>query len=192
MPDWKALPPLDLADGRNQELIDHKRWWGSAVRRFNGDHSGQQYSNQKLRRLSTFWWLLCLNAALFRSTGRGLRRFASLATPLLDASSVYQKDDDAHQAEPGLDFKPTLTICLDQCSVGWSAMCFMLYSLRLRVVPIFDPSHRFLKVDSTSSSNSSSSSSSSSSSRSSCSRSSCLLPYTKTTISLKISTKLIE
>ena len=86
MPDWKALPPLDLADGRNQELIDHKRWWGSAVRRFNGDHSGQQYSNPTLRRLSTFWWLLCLNAALFRSTGRGLRRFASLATPLLDAS----------------------------------------------------------------------------------------------------------
>ena len=84
MPDWKALPPVDLADVRNMELLDHKRWWGSAVRRFNGDRTGQQYTNPNLQRLSTFWWLLCLNASLFKSIGRGLRRFVSLATPLLD------------------------------------------------------------------------------------------------------------
>ena len=83
MPGWKAFRAVDLADVRNMELLDCKRWWGSAVRRFNGDRTGQHYTNPKLQRLSTFWWLLCLNASLFRSTGRGLRRFVSLAIPLV-------------------------------------------------------------------------------------------------------------
>ena len=119
MPDWKTLQAVDLADVRNRELIDHKSWWGSAVRRFNGVRNGQQYSNPKLQRLATFWWLMCLNASLFRSTGRELRRFVYRETPLLAANPAYQEDDDAHKVEPALDFKPTLTIagytCLAAC-----------------------------------------------------------------------------
>ena len=135
LPDFKRCP-APAGPGGAPELAHEKEWWDSVVRRFLHSSTGGQVSLPKHRRIATYWWLLALNNILVRCAGYGLERYRSVGSPGLPGLG-----DGPPSQTPG-QLQPMLALNIDQCSVGWSAIFYMSMKLKLRVLPIFDPSHR--------------------------------------------------
>jgi hypothetical protein len=74
---------------------------------------------------------------LFRCVGHGLEKYRTRCSPAM----LGHEDEGLPAQTPG-QLQPALALNIDQCSVGWSAVFFMTMKLKLRVMPIFDPSHR--------------------------------------------------
>ena len=128
------------SDIANPELILDRCWFHSAVRCYlaEGDEAGPKPNAR--HRLSTFWFIMGMDAMLRHCTGAGFERFRTAATKLLPEGQANRAD----LCPASLDGKPyLLSVCVDQCSVGWAAGYFLRYEMKLNVEFVMDPSHRF-------------------------------------------------
>ena len=89
----------------------------------------------KLNRTASKWWALCVNRALAFATGRGLEQFASTNTPVVERPGKPDVTEIAAE-------RRSMSISMDQHSVGISATQFFAGYLKLNVQACYDPSHR--------------------------------------------------
>lgn len=137
MPSYNREPLA--TEGTNPSLLPEKEWWDSALRCFLAGEVGGQRGNPKMQRIATHTFLVALNHVLKVCTGHGLEQYRTASTPLEPGVVLSDPNIDERRKTLG---DAILTVAIDQCSVGWSAVICLMYALRLRVVPIFDPSHR--------------------------------------------------
>ena len=82
----------------------------------------------KLRRITTYEFLSCIDSVLRTLAGIGLSKF-------LPAESDQSLLDSSH-------IPPTFILTMDQCSVNWASYYYLSYHLRMRVLAWGDPFHR--------------------------------------------------
>lgn len=123
------------------ELKADREWFHSQIRWFlNGDFDKIAKPDTR-NRLSSCRFLLALDAALRHVSGVGSERFRTSETPLRQPLPDCSDRDGNEPAIP----PPTITVVVDQHSVGWSAGLALCYKFRLRSQFLMDPSHRFAR-----------------------------------------------
>ena len=125
------------------ELINHWEWFHSVVRRFFGEAACKSPRPPMAFRRASRWFIVALKANLRRLTGQGLEQYVTDLTP----EKVRRPREQAAEEEAGTPpaaAQPhrTLTLCIDQHSVGWSAVQFLTFHCHLAVQAVHDPNHR--------------------------------------------------
>jgi hypothetical protein len=117
------------SEGQKEEWLRQARAW---LETGNEDAQASDFRPKgKLHRLSAQRHVLALDAGLQHVTGAGLSQFVV-------------PEDQLKLIKDGKPFSlpPSLSICQDQGSIGFSAMWFLVYELRACVSPMIDPLHR--------------------------------------------------
>ena len=100
----------------------------------------------QLKRLSAWIWLCQLDNALKVATGHGLADFLSQPPPQpKQRKRKRQEASSSSSATPApmfVDQGKQLTLSIDQGPDGWSAVNWMLYKAKVRLVVLIDSNHR--------------------------------------------------
>lgn len=129
---------------QNLELAADREWFHSQVRLFLEGEMQDGAKPVKRHRVATCRFLYALDVAMRHVGGWGWERFRSAGTPLRGAPLDVQVGCASEQAVvPRLG--PTVSVTVDQHSVGWSAGLALSNKLKLFSQFIMDPSHRFAR-----------------------------------------------
>lgn len=116
------LSTMTSADGPTEE--DKRQWKLLCESYLFGQEQVAKFKKPVCNRVVAFDHGLAVDNALKLATGSGLKAF-----------------QEVEGEEPDFD-QPVLTIAMDQGSIGMSWMWYAINKIRLRIHPLWDPSHR--------------------------------------------------